>query len=270
MTRNCRPKVFSFFAVILIVMIAVAAICAVIFTGKYNNKNNQNIEENVPKTSSKPIIWSSTSTNGDFSTNLLTQSSSKVTSTSTVANLLTTTENPFVTLLRQDWKALPMKGDRKLGQPVERVIVMDTASNECENRVSCINFVQKRQNDSYLGYNLMEKLRDIPENFLVASDGSVFEGRGFLHEGQHTIDYALTFYNAKAIGVAFIGTFQEKSLTNLQIEAFERFIENSISDGKIKEDFKLYYQEQLIWIKDFSNDNFFKTIKTWNNWKESE
>lgn len=49
------------------------------------------------------------------------------------------------------------------------------------------------------GYN------DIIYNFLIGCDGTIYEGRGWAVEGDHTEGY-----NHKSIGVAFVGNFKRE------------------------------------------------------------
>jgi N-acetylmuramoyl-L-alanine amidase len=86
-------------------------------------------------------------------------------------------------------------------------------------------------------------------------------------KGQHSYDQGKTSYNNGAIGVSFLGNFSETELTQSQIEAFERFAEKFIEDGKIKKEYKLYHRNQLLGLeKDFLSE----TVQSWSNWKESK
>jgi len=127
--------------------------------------------------------------------------------------------------------------------------------------------MKKRQYDAYLS---AVPLTDIQENFLIASDGTIYEGRGFAYEGEHTKDQATTSYNNQAIGVSFIGNYTETSLSTEQIESFEYFVQQMISNGTlIDENFKLYYNEQLIGSNE-SNDELYKSVRNFTNWQESK
>lgn len=114
-------------------------------------------------------------------------------------------------------------------------------------------------------------MNDIPENFLIAPDGSIFEGRGFSREGQHTFDYTKTSYNNGALGITFIGDYTERNLTADQVECFNYFIQKSIDDNMVKTDYKLYYKDQLAGtLTSNVTDQLYETVKSWDHWKESE
>lgn len=107
---------------------------------------------------------------------------------------------------------------------------MDTQTVTCSGDDACINFVQNRQNSSYLANS-----QDLPENFLISTDGTIYEGRGYSYEGQHSNDRGSTSYN-KAIGVSFIGNLTENIPSDVQLNSLKYFIEKSVGDGKVKED----------------------------------
>lgn len=150
---------------------------------------------------------------------------------------------------------------------------MDTENESCDDLESCKAFVRRRQE---MQMKVEDKnktandILDIKENFLIAPCGIIFEGRGFSYEGQHTQDESLTSYNSKAIGIAFIGNYTKKNLTRNQVEAFESLVWKNVRNGFIKADFKLYHRDQITCMKDFENDNLFKTVRTWDRWSESE
>lgn len=63
-------------------------------------------------------------------------------------------------------------GSKQLKTPVSKVILFETASDTCKN---CIT--------KKIAENYYPKFEDIKENFFIAQDGTVFEGRGFSREG---------------------------------------------------------------------------------------
>ena len=65
-----------------------------------------------------------------------------------------------------------------------------------------------------------KKYNDIAYNFLIGSDGNVYEGRGWKRVGSHTHGF-----NSKAIGISFVGNFSTKSPKSEAIEACKLLIE---------------------------------------------
>jgi len=60
---------------------------------------------------------------------------------------------------------------------------------------------------------------DIGYNFLVAEDGSVYEGRGWDTVGAHTYGY-----NSVSIGIAFIGNFSYRKPSAAALNAAKQLI----------------------------------------------
>ena len=69
---------------------------------------------------------------------------------------------------------------------------------------------------------------------MIGSAGELFEGRGFLREGQTSND-SLTSYNKKAVSVGFIMRENEKIPSDRQRKAFCQFVAKSISENDLEE-----------------------------------
>ena len=80
---------------------------------------------------------------------------------------------------------------------------------------------------------------DIGYNFLISSDGTVFEGRNFLVGGSHTKSF-----NDIAYGLNFIGDFVTKVPTPEAIASFKLLVSCGIENGFISEDFQLFGHRQ--------------------------
>lgn len=91
----------------------------------------------------------------------------------------------------------------------------------------------------------MNVLHDIPYNFLIGGDGFIYEGRGFTFEGEIISNRSISSFSDLGIIVAFIGTFSNVGLSELQSEAFFTFINESMKDGNIISNHILLLQDQL-------------------------
>jgi hypothetical protein len=152
-----------------------------------------------------------------------------------------------------------------LKTPVERIIVLETITDKCELRETCLKFLKQRQMSHYNTYINGIFIQNIPENYFISSDGTIFEGRG-LFEGQHTYDQIETSYNKKSIGVSFLTLGAESSLNDRQIGALNFLIEEFINDKKLKTDYKLYHRLQLVGGMETA---IFKDVKAMNHSVES-
>lgn len=101
---------------------------------------------------------------------------------------------------------------------------------------------------------------DIGYNFVVGGDGSVYVGRGWNLMGAHTIRY-----NAKSIGIGFIGTFSEVAPTNNQLCAAQKLFEEGLRLNKLTSDYSIYGQNQLT-ASESPGQKLYNIIKTWSHW----
>lgn len=82
-------------------------------------------------------------------------------------------------------------GSRPLKTPVKKVIVFETNVTEFCELDSCSSNILKG--------NFYPYFEDVKENFVIGTEGIVFEGRGFLREGQMLFDEFGTSYDNDAI-----------------------------------------------------------------------
>lgn len=105
-----------------------------------------------------------------------------------------------------------------------------------------------------------QKFDDIGYNFLVGGDGAVYVGRGWDVRGEHTYGY-----NAKSIGIAFVGTFGDKIPPKRQLIAAQKIIEKGFELNKLSADYKLFGQRQMQ-SSESPGDELYKIIIKWKHW----
>lgn len=101
---------------------------------------------------------------------------------------------------------------------------------------------------------------DIPYNFLVGGNGSIYIGRGWNVKGRHTKGF-----NANSICIAFIGKFIDVTPPNHQLEAAQKLIEEGVSLKKLAQNYYLYGHCQLKGTKS-PGQALYEIIKTWKHW----
>lgn len=101
---------------------------------------------------------------------------------------------------------------------------------------------------------------DIGLNFLIGGDGSVYVGRGWDEEGEHT-----SGFNYKSIGIAIIGKFTDAAPPKQQLIAAHTIIAQGVKQKKLIADYKLYGQRQLN-SGASPGEAFFKIIMKWKHW----
>lgn len=158
---------------------------------------------------------------------------------------------------RKEWLAQPpVEKINQLVLPVPYVVISHTATEDCNNQAACTFYIRYLQT-----YHIESKdYWDIVYNFLVAGDGYAYEGRGWKYEGAHTFGY-----NSRAIGIAFIGTFNKTMPPDRQILAAKQLIEKGLGLGYIAQNYLLFGEKQL---QDTQSPgaSLFEDIKTWPHW----
>lgn len=106
------------------------------------------------------------------------------------------------------------------------------------------------------------KWDDIAYNFLIGSDGNVYEGRGWTHQGSHTLGY-----NHKSICIVFIGDFIEHLPSPAALTAAKALIQLGVDLGHIPPEYTLVGHCQL---RPFDSPGrpIFDEIKKWPRWRE--
>lgn len=173
----------------------------------------------------------------------------------------TTTREPLRVLERDIWSRNRVTN---LTLPIKRIIVAHTGDSpdSCFSEEICTIRVRQIKDDH-------AHLNDIAYNFLIGGDGTVFEGRGFYYEGEHTVKPHGSPYNDVGICVAFIGTFNENPPSAEQIESFHNFTEYFVHVGMIVEDHKIFIQDQLA-MQNVTADALNEVVKTFEKFYSGE
>lgn len=79
----------------------------------------------------------------------------------------------------------------------------------------------------------METLNDIQYNFLIGSDGYVYEGRGFDFQGEVVREDIISEFYPTALYIAFIGDFKDKRPNLEAVGAFKNLFEYISADPMI-------------------------------------
>ena len=166
---------------------------------------------------------------------------------------------------RSDWGAeAPKTALKELSLPIKRIILAHTADENypCFDFEECKSRVKKIQE-----YN--SDLDDIPYNFLIGGDGSIFEGRGINFQGQHTSNLYGSSFDDIGICVAFIGTFKVSEPSEKQIEAFHNLVKFFINIDLINEKHNVFFQDELF-EPNVPAYSLFETVKTFSNYYQGK
>ncbi|XP_046414678.1 uncharacterized protein LOC124176887 [Neodiprion fabricii] len=161
----------------------------------------------------------------------------------------------FVT--RDEWGAQPpVEPAAKLKHPVPYVIISHTATDFCHTQSSCVYRVRLVQ-----CYHIESRnWYDIAYNFLIGGDGYVYIGRNWDYVGAHSYDY-----NARSIGISFIGTYNTVTPSKHQLHALQQLVDLGVTTGRIARNYKLLGHRQV--SRTLSpGDALYNVIKTYPHW----
>ncbi|KRT81729.1 hypothetical protein AMK59_5295 [Oryctes borbonicus] len=131
---------------------------------------------------------------------------------------------------KRHWGGKPSKNIQYVITPLEYVIIHHTATPECHDEMDCNRRLVGMQN-----YHVNELgLNDITYNFLIGSNGQVYEGVGWHKVGSHSPGW-----NAKSVGIAFIGDFRTKVPNKKMLQAAKDLILCAVELRELKYQYKL-------------------------------
>ncbi|XP_063791826.1 peptidoglycan-recognition protein SC2-like [Pseudophryne corroboree] len=137
-------------------------------------------------------------------------------------------------------------------------IIHHTEGASCSSRASCISQVKNIQN-----FHINDRRWcDIGYNFLIGGDGSVYEGRGWTKLGAHAKGS-----NSISIGIAFIGSFQNKLPPQAAINAAKSLIQCGVSKNYIRKNYTLKGHRN-VFPTDCPGNTLYNNIRTWGRFKE--
>ncbi|EDV95379.1 peptidoglycan-recognition protein SA [Drosophila grimshawi] len=158
--------------------------------------------------------------------------------------------------LKRQWGGKPARGLDYQVRPVPFVIIHHTVTGECNSFVQCAEILQGMQTYHQTELNYY----DIGYNFLIGSDGLVYEGKGWGVTGAHTYGY-----NGNGTGIAFIGNFVDKLPPTAALKACKQLIECGVKLGELSEDYGLIGASQVISTQS-PGLTLYNEIQEWPQW----
>uniref|UniRef100_A0A1Y1JTP6 Peptidoglycan recognition protein family domain-containing protein n=1 Tax=Photinus pyralis TaxID=7054 RepID=A0A1Y1JTP6_PHOPY len=159
---------------------------------------------------------------------------------------------------RENWCMRdPIESHEYLKEPAKFVVILDTQTLCSFTREGNVMLAQQLQ-DIHIDE---KRWNDIAYNFLIGCDSRVYEGRGWGTIGAHTGGY-----NSKAVGIAFIGTFDNNLPTPSVLDQGKSLIKYGVDIGVIDQDYKLYAHRQIRPQSVYPGEQLFKEIQFWDHW----
>ncbi|XP_019754891.1 peptidoglycan recognition protein 1 isoform X2 [Dendroctonus ponderosae] len=134
---------------------------------------------------------------------------------------------------RNSWGAVNANEQTKLVQnPPPLVIVHHSATRSCNSQDDCKKLVSSIQH-----YHIFTNgWSDIGYNFLIGSEGTIYEGRGWGLIGAHAVGF-----NNNSIGICLI----DNSPSEVQLSSLKSLIACGVSTGKIHRNYTLIGHRQV-------------------------
>ncbi|XP_049814198.1 peptidoglycan recognition protein 1-like isoform X1 [Schistocerca nitens] len=124
----------------------------------------------------------------------------------------------------------------QLGHPTPYVVVKHTAGPECFGLNNCTSVLRAIQELHWQMYDQPE----ISYNFLIDSDGNIYEGRGW-NSTNPSKDIGLRCN----VDVALIGNYVERNMTKGMSSALRWLLEKGVSMGMLAPDYRLLAHNQV-------------------------
>lgn len=125
---------------------------------------------------------------------------------------------------------------------IKRIIVTHTTGPSCKD--NCRRRVQNLQKRN-------RTLNDFPIDYFIGGDGQAYNGSLYQSEQLSILNGSPS--NVIGVYVAFIGTYRDSKPSKLQLETFDKLIEQLVREGKIDKDYKIFIQDQLKKMKKTAN-----------------
>ncbi|KAG8041270.1 hypothetical protein G9C98_002258 [Cotesia typhae] len=157
---------------------------------------------------------------------------------------------------RSQWQAREAKSSNFIINPIAYIVIHHTVTPQCLTTESCSSRVKNIQD-----YHMDELLwGDIGFSFFIGGDGNVYEGVGWSKEGAHTYKW-----NKKAIGIAFIGSYQTVNASEKMIQSAVKLISCGKHEGMLRPNVKIIGANQVTSTAS-PGAKLYEQIKSWPEW----
>ncbi|XP_060901935.1 peptidoglycan recognition protein 5 [Labrus mixtus] len=137
---------------------------------------------------------------------------------------------------REQWGAAPPRKKETLKGFAKKVVIHHTAVQACKDLKECKTRLVSIQR----GHMTDKKFDDIGYNFLVAGDGTVFEGRGWGVVGAHAKGN-----NHDSLGIAFMGNFNNDTPSKEAISSVKQLLQLGVCQSFLDPEFVLFGHRDL-------------------------
>ncbi|KAG9348290.1 hypothetical protein JZ751_002025 [Albula glossodonta] len=125
---------------------------------------------------------------------------------------------------RHEWGAMAPLSQERLQGPARKAVIHHTALWHCRGPKDCQDQLTYIQN-----MHIQKRgFSDIGYNFLIGEDGTVYEGRGWGVVGAH-----VKGNNHDSIGIAFMGNFNDESLSAAALSSARQLLQSGVSLGHL-------------------------------------
>ncbi|XP_065354666.1 peptidoglycan-recognition protein SC2-like [Calliphora vicina] len=160
-------------------------------------------------------------------------------------------------ITRSEWRGRTTTVTSHLARGLGYVVIHHSAGAYCNTTTTCsaqMRIMQSYHMDS-MGWP------DIGYNYGIGGDANIYEGCGADVMGTHARGW-----NSKSYGIAFMGNYNNYSLTAAQIAKAKELIGWLVSQGYVAANYTLYGHRQVR-ATECPGSNLYNEIEKWNHWK---
>ncbi|XP_029923759.1 peptidoglycan recognition protein 5 [Myripristis murdjan] len=137
---------------------------------------------------------------------------------------------------RQQWGAVAPHYRDTMKDPAKRVVIHHTAITSQKGSKECMAQLVSIQRT----HITERKFDDIGYNFLVAQDGTVYEGRGWGVVGAHAKSN-----NHDSVGIALMGNYNNETPSSEALSSVKKLLQSGVSQKHLKPEFVLLGHKDL-------------------------
>jgi len=165
-----------------------------------------------------------------------------------------TTERIVEIIPRSAWNAKTSLNEPKFDNfTASNVLIDHSLTVGCLEKESCSVLIR-----SFQDFHMNDLGRDdIHYNFMIAGDGTIYEGRGW-NRAADIVEYS----NDESIVISFIGDYRREQPNEKQLTAGQDLIKEGLSLHKIQRNYGLYGVRQFC-DNDSPGQALFDVIKAW-------
>ncbi|XP_046396212.1 uncharacterized protein LOC124163380 isoform X2 [Ischnura elegans] len=159
-------------------------------------------------------------------------------------------------VFRDQWNASrPKTSSVQLTRPVQTSYIMISDGGErCQHRLQCSNWMKNEQ------MKYLEDYGDLLDNFYVADDGQVFEGRGW----DKVPHWDFPKLSKGLLSIRIIGSHESRLPSEKAINSLKQLVQTGVWLGKVSKDYQLFSLRH-VYGRNSTGETLHREIEEWTS-----